>query len=176
MRILVAGFGNLLLGDDGFGVLLLRQLQVTANLPAGIHFLDAGIGGISLVQDLLAGYDALVILDAVEGVTPGTVHVREAEVAAVDDLSAAARRDCFADIHYAEPNRALLLARAMGVLPAKVYIVGCVPGAIELGEALTPVVDAALPRALEAAVGLLRELGTEPVGREPRSERAQRGS
>ncbi len=162
MKLLVAGFGNLLLGDDGFGVLLMRRLQAVADLPPGVQFLDAGIGGISLVQELLSGFDALVILDAVEGGTPGTVHVRAAEVANVDQLSAAARRDCFADVHYAEPNRALLLARAVGVLPPYVYIVGCVPGAVELGETLTPAVDAALQPAQDAALALLRDLVRPP--------------
>ena len=74
MRTLVAGFGNVLRGDDGFGVEVVRRLADDAVLLAGIELLEVGTGGIRLVQALADGYDQLVIVDAVaRGVAPGTL-------------------------------------------------------------------------------------------------------
>ncbi len=158
MKILVAGFGNLLRGDDGFGVLLVGRLVGHPELPPGVVLLDAGIGGISLVQELLSGYGALVVLDAVDGAIPGTLHVREAEVADIATMPEAARQDFFADVHYAEPNRALLLASAVGALPARVVIVGCVPASCELGEGLSSAVGDSLDQAVITTLAVLRRL------------------
>src|SRR5262245_42936705 len=61
MRILIAGVGNVLRGDDGFGVLLLRELQKEISTRNGVRFFESGIAGVSLVQQLLDGYDALIV-------------------------------------------------------------------------------------------------------------------
>src|SRR5262245_64122763 len=75
MRVLIAGVGNVLRGDDGFGVEALRRLEEAGPHP-GVTFFESGIGGVALVQQLLDGYDALIILDALDrGAAPGTVLV-----------------------------------------------------------------------------------------------------
>src|SRR5919206_3931879 len=87
-----------------------------------VEVLDVGIGGIHLVQELLDPVDALVTLDATElGRPAGAVAVVRPDVrdpTGPDDL---------ADMHYATPERALMLARALNVLPERVWIVGCQP-------------------------------------------------
>ena len=76
MNILIAGFGNLLREDDGFGVLLLQRLQ-SESLPPNVRLFEVGIGGISMVQELLTPCDALIVLDAIEGDSPGDLRVME---------------------------------------------------------------------------------------------------
>lgn len=129
MRILVAGFGNVLRSDDAFGVAVIERLEALAP-PDAVELMDVGIGGIHMVQMLGAEppADALVVLDAVEvDRPPGTVVVVRPDVEDVEQLSVMARRDALADMHYATPDRALMLARAMGVLPAHTLVVGCQP-------------------------------------------------
>lgn len=153
MKILLAGFGNILREDDGFGVVLAQRLQEYP-LPEGVDVLEAGIGGISLVQDLMKGYDALIVLDALEGGIPGVVKTLTADVPDAQDMP----KDFLADVHYAEPGRALVLAKAVGVLPEIVYIVGAVAKSAELGEGLCPEVEAALETALRVVLDLLKRL------------------
>lgn len=128
MRIVVAGFGNVLRGDDAFGVEVVTCLEAWAP-PPEVELVDVGIGGIHLVQLLQEPLaDALVVLDAVDvDRAPGSVVVVDPEVVDVDALPLMARRDLLADMHYATPDRALMLARALGVLPATTVVVGCQP-------------------------------------------------
>lgn len=129
-RLLVAGMGNLLRGDDGFGVEVVRQLAESSDLPANVEVIEVGIGGIHLVQELMSrpGYDGLLVIDAVDRQSePGRVCVLEASVPDLQQLPEEVRRDFLADMHYAIPARALVLAKALNVLPAKTWIVGCQP-------------------------------------------------
>ncbi len=158
MRLLVAGMGNVLRQDDGFGVEVARRLMATERpaLPVAVKVVEVGIGGIHLVQELMDGYDALVVIDAVErGSAPGTVHLLEAEV---DDLalwSENERGDFLADMHYTTPSKALILARALGVLPPRVFILGCQPGDADVpGIGLT----APVARATTEAIRVVRHL------------------
>jgi hydrogenase maturation protease len=146
-RTLIAGFGNVLRGDDGFGVEVVRQLQA-AGLPGpDVELLDVGTGGIRLAQELLGHYDRLIVVDAVAGSgPPGRVHVR-----AVESVEAAGE----IDLHLAIPSRALALAKALGALPREIFFVGCVPGEVnELTMELSPPVR----HAVETAVHRIHEL------------------
>jgi hydrogenase maturation protease len=156
VRIVVAGFGNVLRADDGFGVAVAHRL-VTEEVPDGVEVFDVGIGGIHLVQDLMAvPADGLVILDALDlGRPPGTVIVARPDVFDVLTLDVMERRDHLADMHYATPERALMLASAMGVLPADVILVGCQPvDADAVGEGLSDPVR----RGVEHAVTEVRDV------------------
>lgn len=161
MKILVAGFGNVLREDDAFGIRLLERLRVRQEAWQGVRFFEAGIGGINFVQELQDHFDAVVVLDALEGEEndiPGTVRVLEAEVFDPRSLTVMQSRDALADIHYAEPGRAMALAKALECLPAKSYIVGCVAARCEMGLELTPQVGAALENAEARAVELIEGL------------------
>jgi hydrogenase maturation protease len=123
-------------------------------VPAHVDVLDAGIGGIHLVHELLAPTDALIVIDAVElGRPAGTVLVIRPEIrvpAGPDDL---------ADIHYATPERALMLAGALHVLPEETWLVGCQPADADgLGDELSPEVEAAIEPALAEVRALLAAL------------------
>src|SRR5215831_14176813 len=76
MKILIAGIGNVLRGDDGFGIRVIEALSKDARVTAGIDLYEAGIAGIGLVQELINGYDALIMVDAVDqGSRPGTLFI-----------------------------------------------------------------------------------------------------
>jgi hydrogenase maturation protease len=159
-KVLIAGMGNVLRGDDGFGVETARLLTNGGGLPTGVKVVEVGIGGIHLVQELMSGYDALVLIDAVDrGSPPGTAHLLEAEVADLTAWSENARRDFLADMHYATPSKALILARALGVLPRKVFIVGCQPEVYEeLGIGLSETVAPAVAAATEQVLQIVEQL------------------
>lgn len=149
-RILVAGVGNVLTGDDGFGVRVADEIAARAELPDGVRVIEVGIGGIHLVQELMEGYDGLVVVDAVDrDDPPGRVAVLEPSVPEIEDLAEGARTALLAETHYAVPAKALTLAKALGALPARVRIVGCQPESIDLGEGLSEVVSAAVEDAVE---------------------------
>jgi hydrogenase maturation protease len=146
--VLVAGFGNLLLGDDGFGVAVVRKLAAE-QVPAGVETLEVGTGGMELVYGLMGGFDRLIVVDAVRrGHAPGTLYVFRPSEA---DLAAAAGEPI--DPHFAEPTRAMKMARSLGYLPPDVTVVGCEPGPCDLDLVLSPPVS----MAVEQALGRVRE-------------------
>ena len=152
-RILVAGVGNVLYGDDGFGVELAWRLA-KRELPSGVKVIETGIGGMSLVQELMLGYDAVLLLDAHRsGGAPGTVRLLEPTLPDLSALDAHQRRDYFADTHYATPMRALSLLEHLGHLPRRIAVIGCEPSLQEgLQIGLSTSVSAALVRAEALAV------------------------
>ncbi|HEV3402290.1 MAG TPA: hydrogenase maturation protease [Acidimicrobiales bacterium] len=159
MRILIAGVGNTLRADDGFGVEVAHKLEAR-QLPAGVSVVETGIGGIALVQELQSGYDALVVIDCVDlGRPPGNVMLIEPEVVDVNALSWSERHDLLADMHLATPERAMMLARALGVLPANVLMVGCQPVDPDaVGQGLSAPVAAAVDVAVAEIVRHVEEL------------------
>lgn len=163
-RTLIAGFGNVLRGDDGFGVAVLRRLAERGMASESVELLDVGTGGIRLAQQLLTPYDRLIIIDAAtRGGQPGSVYVL-----AVEDVRPT--RDI--DLHTAVPSRALEVARALGRLPGEILLVGCEPASVdELTTELSPRVAAAVPLAVERIEELLaRARATSPQDGGPAAE------
>lgn len=113
------------------------------------------------MHELFEPTDALVVVDAIEiERPPGTVAVIRPDVRDVTAMSLAERRDELADMHYATPDRALMLARALNLLPASVWIVGCQPAdADRLGEGLSPAMEAGVEAAVREVRRLVSELG-----------------
>ena len=104
MKILVAGMGNILRGDDGFGIRVVEKLAEISKLPAGVEIYEAGIGGIALVQELMNGYDALVVVDAVEkGAKAGTLFVVE-PLEGETKIDKGKLHESMVDMHYADPS------------------------------------------------------------------------
>jgi hydrogenase maturation protease len=142
-RVIVAGVGNVLRGDDGFGPAVTELLD---DLPEGADVIETGIGGIALLQELMAGCEGLILIDAVDqGEPPGTVILMRPDVPEAVHVP---------DIHLANPDRVLSMAKTIGCLPEKVIIVGCQVSSVDtLGEGLSPEVD----RALAIAVKKIKE-------------------
>ena len=163
MKILVAGVGNVLRGDDGFGIRVIEALSKDGRVAQDVDLYEAGIAGIGLVQELMNGYDALIIVDAVEkGAEPGSLFVLEPLTPDTKQLDAPDAMDLhqsMADAHFTEPAKVLLLARALDVCPPKVLLVGCQPACVEdLVERLDPAVERAVPLAVERILALIEEL------------------
>jgi hydrogenase maturation protease len=160
--VVVVGMGNLLRGDDGFGVVVAQRLE-RAQPPPGLRVLEVGIGGIHLVHELLERARAVIVIDALDlDRAPGTVVVMQPEIKDVHMLTPEQRLDELADMHYATPDRALMLARALGVLPEAVWLIGCQPrDADRLGEGLSLEVEAAIELAIAEVHRLLVELGVD---------------
>ncbi|GAC1320315.1 MAG: hypothetical protein NVSMB2_16160 [Chloroflexota bacterium] len=145
-RVLVACVGNVLRGDDGFGVAVYEALSRSEPLPDGVDLIETGIGGLSIVQQLMTGYDVLIVVDALmRGAAPGTLVVATPRVSDPKAMPADEWRTQFSNLHLAEPSRVLLMARAAGVLPSRVVLIGCEPAACEeYAMDLTPSVQAAV--------------------------------
>ncbi|MGH3389626.1 MAG: hydrogenase maturation protease [Actinomadura sp.] len=156
MRILVAGCGNIFLGDDGFGSVVARRLACDP-LPAGVSVTDFGIGGIHLAYELTGGgYDTTILVDAVpRGGTPGTLYVIEPRPG---DRSTA-----FVDAHDMTPDAVLSLAGVLGEgstgQVGRVLLVGCEPADTAPGMELSPPVA----EAVGAAARLVHELISEQL-------------
>ncbi len=164
-RVLIAGMGSVLRQDDGFGVAVVQRLLAEWRpLPPGVTLLDAGTGGIAVVQELLDGYDALIVIDAVRrGGEPGTLYLLEPEVDDLREWTDAERRAFLADTHYTQPSKVFVLARALGVLPPFVRLLGCEPAEVdEMEVGLTQRVE----QAVELAVERVRQLAEELLERE----------
>jgi hydrogenase maturation protease len=172
----VAGVGNVLNGDDGFGVELAWRLA-RRTLPEGVKVIETGIGGMSLVQELMAGYDALLLLDAHQGGSPpGTVRLLEPTLPDVSGLDAHALRDYFADTHYATPMRAMALLDRIGRRPRVLAVLGCEPVSVEpLHAGLSAPVAAALEAAESIALHWIAGVTAVTAPPDRADEAAHRG-
>ena len=163
-EVLVAGIGNVFLGDDGFGVAVVDRLS-RAELPPGVRVADFGIRGMDLAY-ALAEYDVAILVDAVpRGGAPGTVYLIEAELEEIEPTL---------DTHGMDPVKVLSLARELGGVPERVIVVGCEPQTAistedeEVLVALSEPVRAAVDEAAGIVESLLAELrATADVGNEP---------
>jgi len=164
-RILIAGMGNVLRSDDGFGVEVVRQLSHRGCQSEQIEIVEVGIGGIHLVQELLSPQDVLILIDAVElGASAGTVQVLEIEAGAVASLSE--HENLLADVHYTLPSRVLMLAKALGVLPPRVFLVGGQPADADTpGIGLSDSVQQAVNEAIREVERLIRRIHAQPSTR-----------
>jgi hydrogenase maturation protease len=154
MKTLVAGVGNVFLGDDGFGVEVVRALSARS-LPVGVQLADFGIRGMDLAYALLEGYDAAIIVDvACRGGAPGTLYVIAPTLG--DDVSPAGLEP-----HAMHPARVLAALRGMGASPCILRVIGCEPGMIDendLHMGLSDAVAASVDPAVALVESLLAEL------------------
>lgn len=149
-RILIAGMGNVLRGDDGFGIRVIEQLA-RIQLPDGVELYEAGGAGIALAQKLMDGYDACILVDATaQKGEPGTLYRFEPEVA---------RNPGAMGMHDLDPSKVLVLAQALNAVPEEVVVIGCVPAQTdELCQELSSAVSAAVGRAVQMIVGEVERL------------------
>lgn len=143
----------MLKADDAFGVEVAHRLEAMeagSQLPAGVHVVETGIGGIALVQELQEGWDALIVADACDrGRAPGTIMLIEPDVIDVNALSWGEKSDLLSDMHLATPERVFMLARALGRLPSNLIMVGCQPLDVEaIGVGMSEPVKAAVEIAI----------------------------
>ncbi len=162
-RVLVAGMGNDLRQDDGFGIAVIRRFAEDG-VPEGVQVYESGIAGIGLVQELMDGYETLIIVDATDrGEEPGTIYLLEAEVPAQEELTEESRQEFLADTHLTVPSQALTLARTLDILPPRVYILGCQPKECGLGMDLSEPIEHGVSEAIKRLRVLLGQLLQEEI-------------
>ncbi len=146
-RILIAGVGNIFLGDDAFGSEVARRL-LQRQLPEEVRVVDFGIRGLDLTYALLDGYETVILVDATSrGGLPGTLYVIEPEKGDLEESC-----DPLLEMHSMDPVKVLRLAAAMGALVERLLLVGCEPARCEETEdmalGLSPPVQAAVDEAV----------------------------
>jgi hydrogenase maturation protease len=155
--ILVAGIGNIFLGDDGFGVEVVRRLA-TRNLSEAVRVADFGIRGFDLVYALQDGYETTILVDACpHGEAPGTLYVIEPDLRVCD---ASQISPAVVEAHTMNPMNVLQMARAMNIEVKNVLLVGCEPqtlGGEEGAMSLSPPVQAAVEGAVELVETLINQ-------------------
>jgi hydrogenase maturation protease len=161
MKILVAGVGNVFLGDDAFGVEVARRLA-ESELPPGVDVGDFGIRGIHLAYEL-GGYDTTILVDAASrGGPPGTLYALELEDGDPQEL---------VDAHGITPDAVLDLVKVVGGQAGRVLLVGCEPADVSPGMELSETCAAAVG----PAIRLVRELIEEEMHAEEHGDRSGAG-
>lgn len=154
--ILVAGIGNIFLGDDAFGVEVARRLA-QRNLPAAVRVVDFGIRGFDLAYALQDGYETTILVDACpHGQAPGTLYVIEPDLTATDDSAPGA-----VEAHSMNPANVLRMARALNIEVKNLLLVACEPetlGGEEGQMGLSPPVDAAVEDAVKLVESLISKV------------------
>ncbi|WP_036510607.1 hydrogenase maturation protease [Nocardia aobensis] len=115
-RVLVAGIGNIFLGDDGFGPEVVRRIP--PDREDGVRVVDYGIRGMHLAYDLLDAWDALVLVDAIPNRgAPGRIEVMRAEPGRQAPVGL--------DAHGMDPVAVFAGVRALGGEVPPTVVVGC---------------------------------------------------
>lgn len=157
-RILVAGMGNIFLGDDGFGVEVAQELA-KCGFPPTVRVADFGLRGFDLVYALQDGYETTILIDAFpHGRPPGTISVIEPEL---DEPSAESAQDSFVQPHAMNPMNVLRMAAAMHGPLKRVLLVGCEPatfGGEEGKIGLSAPVGAAVAEAARVVTSLVEKI------------------
>jgi hydrogenase maturation protease len=149
-RILIAGIGNIFLGDDAFGSEVARRLQ-QLQLPEEVRVVDFGIRGFDLAYALLDGYGVTILVDATpRGGSPGTLYTIEPDLNDLDELDA---QGMMVETHGMNPMKVLAMVKSMGGKFERILLVGCEPEPLESEEegrmGLSEPVQAAVAEAVE---------------------------
>jgi hydrogenase maturation protease len=164
-RILIAGIGNIFLGDDGFGVEVVQRLM-SRTYPQGVQVRDFGLRGVELAYTLLDEYDVLILVDATpRGGKPGTLYLIEPDLSTFTPQTGAEAARVALDAHSMDPVKVLSFALTLGARPRQILLVGCEPTPfdinqdyIEMQMGLSTPVQAAVPEAVKMIDTLIEKL------------------
>lgn len=163
--ILIAGIGNIFLGDDAFGVEVVRRLS-SRTLPDSVRVIDFGIRGFDLAYALLDGYDVTILVDATpRGGVPGTLYTIEPDLSTSHNLEAP---EPMIETHGMNPMRVLGLVRAMGGQLQRILLVGCEPATVGPEEGLMGLSEP-VQAAVDEAVGVIELLIRDILAKEERN-------
>jgi hydrogenase maturation protease len=156
-RILVAGIGNIFLGDDGFGPEVIRhaapRLELRRFDGLTVNVVDYGIRGMHLAYDLLEEWEALVLVDALpDRGAPGTLHVFEADHETLAPTAGL-------EVHSMDPAAVFGTLATLGGTAPTTIVVGCEVANVDEGMGLSDPVTASVPDAVTAVEDVLSRLG-----------------
>ena len=149
---LIAGIGNVLLGDDAIGPYVLKQLESQYEFGDDVALADLGTPALDLTHQIV-GLRALILIDCVTGVEPGKVTLYDKE----DILRVTPAQRL--DPHSPALSECLMTADMLGKSPEHVLLVGIVGQSYESGRPLSPSLEKATDQAIEAILQELRKLG-----------------
>ena len=159
--ILIAGIGNIFLGDDAFGSEVTRRLA-GRELPDEVRVVDFGIRGFDLTYALLDGYEVTIFVDATpRGGEPGTLYTIEPDLNEVDNPDA---EGMMVETHGMNPMKVLGMVKSMGGEFKRIYLVGCEPAPLQSEDGhmgLSEPVEAAVDEAVKVIESLVREILAE---------------
>jgi hydrogenase maturation protease len=164
LTILVAGIGNIFLGDDGFGVEVAARLA-EKEFPEGVRVVDFGIRGLDLAYALMDGPETTILIDACpRDAAPGTIYVLEPDLSAFEEPGNVA-----VDAHAMNPVSVLRMAKSMGAPLKRILLLGCEPATLgpEEGQmGLSEVVEQAVGKAVKLTESLVARIvaGEWPLG------------
>jgi hydrogenase maturation protease len=161
--MLIAGVGNIFLGDDGFGVEVANRLA-SEGLPDWVRVADYGISGMHLAYDLAEGFETTILVDATpRGSDPGTVYVMELDPAAPSAAAAPepVRGIPLLDGHGMQPDVVFGMLNLLGAEAGRVLLVGCEPASIDERIGLSEPVTAAVDEAVRIVLDLVRAVGAD---------------
>ena len=155
-QILVAGIGNIFLGDDGFGVEVAQRL-LRREMPEHVRVVDFGIRSFDLAYAILDDYEATILIDATQrGQAPGTVYLIEPDLSDLEALEGQ-----MIEAHSMNPVKVLAMVKQFGGQPKRLFLVGCEPAVLETENGyigLSEPVEAAVDEAISMINSLLRKL------------------
>lgn len=160
-RILIAGIGNIFLGDDAFGSEVARVLA-RRELPDEVRVVDFGIRGFDLAYALLDGYETTIFVDATpRGGEPGTLYTIEPDLDELGNLDA---EGMTVETHGMNPMKVLAMVKSMGGTFKRILLVGCEPAPLlsEDGHmGLSEPVEAAVGEAVKVVESLITTILAE---------------
>ena len=159
--ILIAGVGNIFMGDDAFGVEVVRRL-LDRNLPDGVRVADFGIRGFDLAYALMDDQDVTILVDATpRGDAPGTIYTIEPDLDEIDSLN---DEQMAVETHGMNPMKVLAMVKSMGAAPGRILLVGCEPATLGPEEGLMGLsepVEAAVDQAVSTIESLVARIHRE---------------
>jgi hydrogenase maturation protease len=164
-KILVAGIGNIFLGDDAFGSEVARRLM-DEELPPEVRVVDFGIRAYDLAYAVMDGYDVTILVDlTTQGGPPGTIYLIEPDLNEAGKRSGGASPDLLdanlANAHSMNPARVLQMLHRFGSSPGKLYLIGCEPAILETEDGqigMSETVEKSVPQAIEWIKNLVNDL------------------
>lgn len=147
MRILIAGIGNKLRGDDGYGPRVVEELS-KMNLPKHVEAIDYGISSMKALLDL-KDYDAVIFIDAIDmGGKPGEIFIIKPSI---DEMEKIAEMS----LHEIDLNKILAMAKTLNTLPRKIIVIGCQPKNLSNKLRLSREVERAVRRTVKMVLEIL---------------------
>lgn len=151
-EVLVAGIGNIFLGDDAFGVEVAQRLA-TRPLPEGVKVVDFGIRSYDLAYALMEDWDLVILVDALPGEgKPGTLYIMQPQLPSDGEVPASL------DAHTMNPVAVLQMVSALGGRVGRMLVVGCEPATVEPDDAGEMGLSAPVMSAVDEAARVVEEL------------------
>ncbi len=156
--VLIAGVGNIFLGDDAFGVEVVQRLAARS-LPQNVRVVDFGIRGYDLAYALMEPWELVILVDAVpRGDAPGTVFLIEAELTEPGADGDLLINNVAYDAHSMNPAAVLQLVKDLGGKPGRILVVGCEPSTLEAEQIGEGALSGPVRAAIDEAIRMIEEL------------------